>query len=114
MIINTLRASGLWYTATVVNMPDWDHTRVSKAIRGFLWNGKMELVKRETCRRPWQHGSLSVVNSLKKAQALKLRWDPPVGDATCEKKWVFFFGATSMVVSVLTGKATSRGGLLTA
>ena len=30
MIINTLRASGLW--ATVVNMPDWVHTRVSKAI----------------------------------------------------------------------------------
>ena len=90
MIINMLRASGLWYTATVVNMPDWVNTRVSKAIWGFLWNGKTELVKRESCRLPWQHGGLSVVNPLEKARALKLRWVPSVGDTTCEKKWVFF------------------------
>jgi len=61
MIINTLGASGLWYTATVVNMPDWVHTRISKAIWDFLWNGKTELVKRVTCRLPWQHGGLSVL-----------------------------------------------------
>ena len=85
MIINMLGASGLWYTATVVNMPDWVHTRVSKAI----WNGKTELVKRDTCRLPRQHGGLSVVNPLKKSRALKLRWVPPVGDVSCEKKWGF-------------------------
>jgi len=90
MIINTLGASGLWYTATVVNMPDWVDTRVSKAIWGFLWNGKTELVKQESSRLPWQHGGLSVVNPLEKARALKLRWVPSVGDTTCEKKWVFF------------------------
>ena len=90
MIINTLGASGLWYTATVVNMPDWVHTRVSKAIWDFLWNGKTELVKRDTCRLPWQHGGLSVVNPLEKSRALKLQWVPPVGDSTCEKKWVYF------------------------
>ena len=28
LIINTLGASGLWYTATVVKMPDWVQTRV--------------------------------------------------------------------------------------
>ena len=90
MIINTLGASGLWYTATVVNMPDWVHTRVSKAIWDFLWNGKTELVKRDTCRLPWQHSGLSVVHPLEKSRALKLRWVPPVGDSTCEKKWVYF------------------------
>ena len=90
MIINTLGASGLWYTATVVNMPEWVHTRVSKAIWNFLWSGKTELVKRDTCRLPWQHGGLSVVNALEKSRALKLRWVPLLGDVTCEKKWVFF------------------------
>jgi len=89
MIINTLGASGLWYTATVVNMPDWVNTRISKAIWGFLWNGKTELVKRETCRLPWQHGGLSVIDPLEKAWAVKLRWVPPVGDVSCEGKWVF-------------------------
>jgi len=89
MVINTLGASGLWYTATVVNMPDWVHTRVSKAIWTFLWNGKTELVKGDTCRLPWQHGGLSVVNALEKLHALKLRWVTPVGALSCKKKWSF-------------------------
>ena len=90
MIINMLGASNLWYTATVVNMLDLVHTRVSKAIWDFLGNGKSELFKRDTCRLPWQHGGLSVVNPLEKSQTLKLRWVPPVGDSTCKKKWVYF------------------------
>ena len=89
MIINTLGASGLGYTATVVNMLDWVHTRVSKAIWDFLWNGKTELVKRDTCRLPWQHGGLSVINPLEKSQALKLWWVSPVGNSTCEKMGLF-------------------------
>ena len=44
----------------------------------------------EHLRLPWQHGGLSVVNPLEKSRALKLRWVPPVGDSTCEKKWVYF------------------------
>ena len=80
MIINTLGASGLWYTATLVNMPDWVHTRVSKAIWDFLWTGKTELIKRDTCRLTWQQGGLAVVNPLEKSRALKLWWVPTVGD----------------------------------
>ena len=90
MIINTLGASGLWYTATMVNMPVWVHTRVSTAIWNFLWSGKTKLVKRDICRLPWQHRGLSVVNALEKSRALKLRWVPLLGDFTWEKKWVFF------------------------
>ena len=90
MIINTLGASGLWYTATVVNMPEWAHTRVSKAIWNFMWDGKTELVKRDTCRLPLDQGGLSVVHTLEKSRALKLRWVPCIGDSSCEKKWVFF------------------------
>ena len=90
MIINTLGASGLWYTATVVNVPYWVHTRVCKVIWDFLWNGKTEHVKCDTCRLPRQHRGLSVINPLEKSRALKLKWVPPVGDSTCDKKWVYF------------------------
>jgi len=69
LIMNTLGVSGLWYTATVVNMPDCVHTRISKAIWDFSWNRKTELVKCDTCRLPWQYGGLSVVNPLKKSRA---------------------------------------------
>ena len=90
MIINTLGASGLWYTATVVSMPEWAHQRVSKAIWAFLWGDKTELVKRDTCRLPWHHGGLSVIHPLEKSRALKLRWVPCVGDSSYGRKWVFF------------------------
>ena len=90
MIITTLGASGLWYTATVVKMPDWVHTRVSKAIWSFMWNDKTELVKCETCQLPLEQGGLSVIHVLEKSCALKLRWVPRVGDPSYEKKWVFF------------------------
>ena len=90
LIVNTIGAAGLWYTATVLPMPDWVSTRVNKAIYDFLWNGKTELVKRTTCQLPFQHGGLAVINPREKARALKLRWVPQIGDPSCTSKWVFF------------------------
>ena len=90
LIVNTIGASGLWYTATVLPMPDWVATRVNKAIYDFLWNGKTVLVKRKTCQLPFHHGSLAVINPREKSRALKLRWVPQIGDQSCTSKWVFF------------------------
>ena len=90
LIINSIGASGLWYTATVLPMPDWAVTRINTAIYDFLWNGKTELVKRTTCQLPLQHGGLAVINPGDKARALKLRWVPLIGDPLCSSKWVFF------------------------
>ena len=90
MIINTLGASGLWYTATVIPMPDWVHTNVTKLIYDFLWNGKTEQVKPEVCQLPLDQGGLAVVNPLQKSHALMLRWVPPIGDPDYESKWIYF------------------------
>ena len=90
IIINTLGASGLWYTATVIPMPDWVHTNVTKLIYDFLWNGKTEQVKPEVCQLPLDQGGLAVVNPLQKSHALMLRWVPPIGDPDYESKWIYF------------------------
>ena len=90
MIINTIGASRLWYTATVLPMPDWVHTRVTRVIYAFLWNGKTELVKRRTCQLPLTLGGLAVINPIEKARALKLRWVPHMGVPTYTSKWVYF------------------------
>ena len=90
MIINTIGASGLWHTATVLPMPDWVYTRVNKAFWGFLWHGKTELVKREITHLPLDRGGLSVVHAREKSRALKLRWARCVGDPSYESKWVYF------------------------
>ena len=90
MVINTISASGLWYTATVLPMPDWVHTRVTRAIYASLWYGKTELVKRRTCQLPLTLGGLAVINPIEKARALKLRWVPHMGDPTYTSKWVCF------------------------
>ena len=52
MILNTIGASGLWYTATVLTLPGWVHTKVNRIIWDFLWAGKTEVVKRDTCILP--------------------------------------------------------------
>ena len=90
LIINSLGASGLWYTATVLPMPESIHTRVTKAIFKFLWNGKTEQVRRDVCQLPFDQGGLAVINPLEKSRALKLRWVPRVGDSSYESKWVYF------------------------
>ena len=90
MIVNTLGASGLWYTSTVLPMPSWVHTRVSQAIWDFVWSGKTELLKRETCMLPCDQGGLQVVNPAEKAKALTLRWVPNLGDPEYQAKWAYF------------------------
>ena len=90
LIINSIGASGLWYTATVLPLPEWASTRITKAIYKFLWHDQTELVKRTTCQLPLSCGGLAVVNPGDKSKALKLRWIPYVGDPTYGSKWVFF------------------------
>ena len=90
MIINMLGASGPWYTATVLPMHYFVHTRVTKAIFDFLWNGKTEQVKRDTCYLPLAMGGLAVINPAEKARALKLRCVPRIGDPSCSSKWIYF------------------------
>ena len=105
MIINTIGASGLWHTATVLPLPDYVHTRVTKAIFDFLWNGKTEQVKREVCHLPLSLGGLAVINPAEKARALKLRWVSRIGDPSCESKWVYF--ARYWIGLALSRKVTS-------
>ena len=90
LIINTIGASGLWYTATVLTMPGSVHTKVNKLIWGFLWSSKTELVKRKHCILPCAQGGLHVINPAEKAKALKLRWIPCLGDLHYTAKWVYF------------------------
>ena len=90
LIINTIGASGLWYTATVLTMPGWVHTKVNKLIWDFLWSGKTELVKRKRCILPCAQGRLHVINPAEKGKALKLRWIPCLCDLHYSAKCLYF------------------------
>ena len=90
MILNTIGTSGLWYTATVLTLPGWVHTKVNRIIWDFLWAGKTEVVKHDACILPCTQGGLSVVCVKEKAKALKLRWIPLLGDITYTAKWSYF------------------------
>ena len=71
MIINTLRASGLWYMATVVNMSDWVHT---SDLGLFV---------------EWENGTGQTGNLPSPLATWRFIPSKKRG-ATCEKKWVFF------------------------
>ena len=71
-------------------MPEYIHTRVTKAIFKFLWNGKTKKVRRDVCQLPLDQGGLAVINPLENSCTLKLRWVPCMGDSSYESKWVYF------------------------
>ena len=47
LTINTLALSGLWYTASVLPIPQSVITRTNKALWEFFWSGKTEQIKRD-------------------------------------------------------------------
>lgn len=84
LIINTLGASGLWFMATVVNMPAWVHTR------GLLVGRKNRTSQERNLPSSTRPGRFNIVDPLEKSFALKLRWVPCVGDPSSHTKWLFF------------------------
>ena len=90
LIINTLGLSGLWYTASVLPVPEPVITRVNRALWEFFWSGKTEQVKRDVIVRPPEEGGLGVAHLQSKAKALRLRGLRQIADPDSPVKWVHF------------------------
>ena len=90
LIINTLGLSGLWYTASVLPIPETLITRTNKALWEFFWSGKTEQIKRDVIVKPPEEGGLGVTHLQSKARALRLRGLLQITDPTCSAKWVHF------------------------
>ena len=88
LIVNSLALSGLWYTATVLPMPETVINRVNKALWAFFWSDKTEQVKRDLLVKSPSEGGMGVTHVTSKARALRLRGLSQITNSDCEAKWV--------------------------
>ncbi|KAI8521374.1 hypothetical protein Bbelb_011280 [Branchiostoma belcheri] len=73
LIVNSLASATLWYTAPVYPLPANVRSRIEKEMFNFMWDGKTELVKRQTLLLPKDQGGVGLVSVPLKAKALMLK-----------------------------------------
>ena len=73
-VINQLAASVLWYTASILVMPEWVKKQLEQDLWSFFWGHKSFLVDKQTCRLPVDRGGQGVVDFSVQSFALKTKW----------------------------------------
>ena len=73
-MINALALSRVWYVASLIHMPGWVHSELSKLIFEFFWKGKPDLVARVVVTQPTAAGGFSVVDIKSKVFSLLVQW----------------------------------------
>ena len=71
-IVNCMVLSKLWYVSTTQCVPDKYIDLIEKEIFNFIWNGKMELLSRNTCFFPKESGGISLNDIRMKIASLQL------------------------------------------
>ena len=89
-VINTLALSQIWHLCHVFVILDWAIQRIKKAVWGFFWSGRKELVARRTVCLPKAQGGFGVVDFELKARAFSLQWVKRYLALT-PAKWKAFF-----------------------
>ena len=72
LIVKVLGLSKLDYLARVVIVPGWVIARVNSLVWCFVWGGKTELIKRETCLLPFSQGGLGMTDFSVRVRALRI------------------------------------------
>ena len=70
LVINPLALSRVWYVASLIHMPGWVHSELSKLIFKFSWTGKPDLVARVVVSQPMAAGGFSVIDIKSKVFSL--------------------------------------------
>lgn len=73
-VINALALSRVWYVASLIHMPAWVETELTRLVFTFFWSGKRELVSRSAMFQPSLFGGFSVIHVQYKVWALLGQW----------------------------------------
>ena len=73
-VINTLALSQIWHLCHVFVIPEWAVKSIKKAVWGFFWSGKKELVARRTVCLPKAQCDFGLIDFELKAKAFSLQW----------------------------------------
>ena len=72
-VVNRFVYPLLWYPGTVLAAPERVLIRLERAIFGFLWSGKTELVRRKMVYQEYQYGGLGLIHLPSKLRFLLTR-----------------------------------------
>ena len=89
VVLNTLAMAGLWFCVSVLAMPNWVLTHVSKRVLDFFWSGKKHLVAQNTLFQPADQGGFGLIDIHSKVRALHCQWIKRW--AVSPSKWCAFF-----------------------
>jgi hypothetical protein len=73
-VINTLLMSKLWYTLSVVSIPEWARKTISKSCKDCLWNYGAHLVSYKTIIGEKTQGGLKIVDVYLKQLSYRLKY----------------------------------------
>ena len=72
-VANTLLTSKLWYKASILEIPPKLISKINKAFFNYVWQGKTELVKRESLYMPINMGGLGLLEVNAQSHALRIK-----------------------------------------
>ena len=94
-VISSLLMSKLWYTLTVVNIPEKYYLLIKNKCLDFLWKGKPPLVAYDVIIKPILEGGLNFPDILQKMYAFRLKFISRLLDSEYEAIWkstcIYFF-----------------------
>ena len=74
LIVKTLGLSKLLYNASVLTVPAYAIKEVNRECYKFIWNYKLEKIKRKTLIGDYEEGGLNVLDFEMQVHALKVKW----------------------------------------
>ena len=74
LLANVFALSRIWYASSVVNFSRNFVSRVKKAIRDFIWNGRACMIAFDTLSLPLSHGGLALMDPEKQCTAIFASW----------------------------------------
>ncbi|KAK6167008.1 hypothetical protein SNE40_021121 [Patella caerulea] len=86
-VIQSLLLSKLWYTASVIPLPDAVEREITSLVNKFLWRGKPPRVKHTTLVKTKADGGLNLPNIKLKCQSLCLKWITKFCDINYNHVW---------------------------
>ncbi|KAK3094930.1 hypothetical protein FSP39_007966 [Pinctada imbricata] len=73
LVVNSLACSKIWYTGTLVQLPDYYVKQFERAIFHFVWQSKSEPLRRTVAYRSFLSGGLNLIHVKTKVQALHIK-----------------------------------------
>ena len=91
IVVNALIMSRLVYIIGALDMPEWVHKEINKAVSDFIWGGKGVKIAHQTLIAKYKEGGLQLVDLKLKIKAIRLKVILKCLYDCVDHGWKYFF-----------------------